>query len=121
MKVVLELVFGSFVPDGNSVVEHVVHTGSVHAVTLSPVCRIIIPTLGILDRAINDAEDVGSDYLARALSRAHTRLSTILDKIEDEHPAEGGAAGATSAAGTQGKAAGEKKKKRVANLLRKHR
>ncbi|KAK0543955.1 hypothetical protein OC845_005868, partial [Tilletia horrida] len=102
MKGALELVFGFLASEWDSLVDHVVHMDKSQ----------IIPILGILDRAINDAEDVGSDYLARALSRAHTRLSTILEKIEDEHPAEGGAAGATSAAGTQGKAAGEKKKKR---------
>jgi len=115
MKGALELIFGFLALEGDALVDYAVHMDKSQ----------ITPILALLDRAIGDAEEVGSDFIVRTLTRMHTRLSTVLDKIEDEQHGEGGnaaaGAGSGAAAGTQGKAAGEKKKKRVANLLRKHR
>ncbi|CAD6905109.1 unnamed protein product [Tilletia controversa] len=122
LKVALEMIFGFLGPEWDSLADHAVHMDKSQ----------IIPTLAMLDRAITDAEDSGSDFIARTLFRVHTRLSSVLEKIEDEQQADGanGVGGPNSSmTSTQGKAAGEKekekekekKKKRVANLLRKHR
>ncbi|KAK0536314.1 hypothetical protein OC834_001218 [Tilletia horrida] len=117
MKSAMELIFGFLAPEWDALVDYSVHMDKSQ----------ITPILAMLDRAITDAEEVGSDYIVRSLTRAHTRLTTVLDKIEDEQAQQGGTGGgadggASAAAAAQGKgASGEKKKKRVANLLRKHR
>ncbi|KAE8232462.1 hypothetical protein CF326_g2505 [Tilletia indica] len=109
LKGALEMVFGFLAPEWDALADYAVHMDKSQ----------IIPILAMLDRAITDADDQGSDFIAKTLSRSHTRLSAVLEKIEDEQQADNPVP--STATSTQAKAAGEKKKKRVANLLRKHR